>query len=88
VGIQTWNYSDNNMHLFTNVLNNFIKNIPKVKLIIEELNTDEIITKLNNGQSWMLLLPHHIRRKIKEIVLYFEPFIYILKIIILLVKRN
>jgi LysR family hydrogen peroxide-inducible transcriptional activator len=30
-------------------LNNFIKKYPKVKLIIEELNTDEIITKLNNG---------------------------------------
>jgi DNA-binding transcriptional LysR family regulator len=29
-------------------LTNFIK-YPKVKLIIEELNTDEIIVKLNNG---------------------------------------
>jgi LysR family hydrogen peroxide-inducible transcriptional activator len=28
------------------VLNNFIKKHPKVKLIIEELNTEEIITKL------------------------------------------
>ena len=30
-------------------LNNFIKKYPKVKLIIEELNTDEIIKRLNNG---------------------------------------
>ena len=30
-------------------LNNFIKKYPKVKLIIEELNTEEIITKLKNG---------------------------------------
>jgi LysR family hydrogen peroxide-inducible transcriptional activator len=30
-------------------LNNFIKKHPKVKLIIEELNTEEIITKLKKG---------------------------------------
>jgi LysR family hydrogen peroxide-inducible transcriptional activator len=30
-------------------LTNFIKKISQVKLIIEELNTDEIIVKLNNG---------------------------------------
>ncbi len=30
-------------------LNNFIKKYPKIKLIIEELNTDEIITRLKNG---------------------------------------
>jgi hypothetical protein len=33
------------------VLNNFIKKYPKVKLIIEELNTEEIITKTNT--IWM-----------------------------------
>ena len=30
-------------------LNNFIKKYPKVNLIIEELNTDEIILRLKNG---------------------------------------
>lgn len=30
-------------------LNNFIKKYPKVKLLIEELNTEEIILKLKNG---------------------------------------
>src|SRR6478672_2878206 len=30
-------------------LNNFIKKYPKVKLIIEELNTEDIIEKLKNG---------------------------------------
>lgn len=30
-------------------LNTFIKKYPKVKLIIEELNTSEMITKLKNG---------------------------------------
>lgn len=30
-------------------LNNFIKKYPKINLVIEELNTNEIIDKLNNG---------------------------------------
>jgi LysR family hydrogen peroxide-inducible transcriptional activator len=34
------------MPTLPHVLNNFIKKHPKVKLIIEELNTEEIITKL------------------------------------------
>lgn len=57
-------------------LNNFIKKYPKVKLIIEELNTAEIITKLNNGHldAAIAATPLH-EEKIKEIVLYFEPFI-------------
>jgi LysR family hydrogen peroxide-inducible transcriptional activator len=56
-------------------LNNFIKKYPKVKLIIEELNTAEIITKLNNGHldAAIAATPLH-EEKIKEIVLYFEPF--------------
>jgi LysR family transcriptional regulator, hydrogen peroxide-inducible genes activator len=57
-------------------LNNFIKKYPKVKLIIEELNTDEIIIKLNNGtlDAAIASTPLH-EEKIKEIVLYFEPFV-------------
>ncbi|HEX8561491.1 MAG TPA: LysR substrate-binding domain-containing protein [Flavobacterium sp.] len=57
-------------------LNNFIKKYPKVKLIIEELNTDEIITRLNNGHldAAIAATPLH-EEKIKEIVLYFEPFV-------------
>lgn len=57
-------------------LNNFIKKYPKVKLIIEELNTDEIITKLNNGHLDAAIAATPLQEeKIKEIVLYFEPFV-------------
>ncbi len=57
-------------------LNNFIKKYPKVKLIIEELNTDEIITKLNNGNLDAAIASTPLmEEKIKEIVLYFEPFV-------------
>jgi LysR family hydrogen peroxide-inducible transcriptional activator len=56
-------------------LNNFIKKYPKVKLIIEELNTDEIITKLKNGHlDAAIAATPLMEEKIKEIVLYFEPF--------------
>ena len=57
-------------------LNNFIKKYPKVNLIIEELNTDEIIKRLHNGQldAAIAATPLH-EAKIKEIVLYFEPFV-------------
>ena len=57
-------------------LNNFIKKYPKVKLIIEELNTEDIIQKLNNGHldAAIAATPLH-ENKIKEIVLYFEPFV-------------
>ncbi len=57
-------------------LNNFIKKYPKVKLIIEELNTNEIITKLNNGHldAGIAATPL-LEDKIKEIVLYYEPFV-------------
>ncbi len=57
-------------------LNNFIKKYPKVNLIIEELNTDEIIKRLHNGQldAAIAATPLH-EEKIKEIVLYFEPFV-------------
>jgi len=56
-------------------LNNFIKKYPKVKLIIEELNTDEIITRLKNGHlDAAIAATPLMEEKIKEIVLYFEPF--------------
>ncbi|MFE3871085.1 LysR substrate-binding domain-containing protein [Flavobacterium sp. ZS1P70] len=57
-------------------LNNFIKKYPKVKLIIEELNTEEIIIKLNNGHlDAAIAATPLLEEKIKEIVLYFEPFV-------------
>ena len=57
-------------------LKNFINKYPKVKLIIEELNTDEIILKLNNGHLDAAIAATPLNEeKIKEIVLYFEPFV-------------
>ncbi|WP_293873433.1 LysR substrate-binding domain-containing protein [Flavobacterium sp.] len=57
-------------------LNNFIKKYPKVQLIIEELNTVDIIEKLKNGHldAAIAVTPLE-EEKIKEIVLYFEPFV-------------
>jgi LysR family transcriptional regulator, hydrogen peroxide-inducible genes activator len=56
-------------------LTNFIKKYPKVKLIIEELNTAEIVKKLNNGQLDAAIAATPLEEeKIKEVVLYFEPF--------------
>ncbi len=57
-------------------LGNFIKKYPKVKLIIEELNTDEIIQRLNNGHLDAAIAATPLEEeKLKEIVLYFEPFV-------------
>ena len=57
-------------------LNNCIKKYPKVKLIIEELNTEEIIIKLNNGHlDAAIAATPLMEEKIKEIVLYYEPFV-------------
>lgn len=57
-------------------LANFIKKYPKVKLIIEELNTDEIITRLKNGHLDAAIAATPLEEeKLKEIVLYFEPFV-------------
>lgn len=57
-------------------LNNFIKRFPKVKLVIEELNTAEIITKLKNGHLDAAIAVTPLEdEKIKEIVLYYEPFV-------------
>ena len=56
-------------------LNNFIKKYPKVKLIIEELNTADIIAKLKTGQLDAGIAATPLKEeKIKEIVLYYEPF--------------
>ncbi|MBZ9731274.1 LysR family transcriptional regulator [Salegentibacter sp. JZCK2] len=57
-------------------INNFIKKYPKVKLKIEELNTEAIIERLKEGHldaaiaATPLELPG-----IKENVLYYEPFV-------------
>jgi len=57
-------------------LNNFIKKYPKIKLIIEELNTNEIITRLKNGHLDVAIAATPLEdEKIKEIVLYYEPFV-------------
>ncbi|WP_162127852.1 LysR substrate-binding domain-containing protein [Flavobacterium phycosphaerae] len=57
-------------------LNNFIKKYPKVKLVIEELNTNDIIEKLKNGHLDAAIAATPLEEeKIKEIVLYFEPFV-------------
>ena len=57
-------------------LNNFIKKYPKIKLIIEELNTNEIITRLKNGHLDAAIAATPLEdEKIKEIVLYYEPFV-------------
>jgi LysR family transcriptional regulator, hydrogen peroxide-inducible genes activator len=57
-------------------LNNFIKKYPKIKLIIEEMNTNEIITKLKNGHLDAAIAATPLEdEKIKEIVLYYEPFV-------------
>lgn len=57
-------------------LKNFINKYPKIKLIIEELNTDELIFRLNNGHLDAAIAATPLNEdKIKEIVLYFEPFV-------------
>jgi LysR family transcriptional regulator, hydrogen peroxide-inducible genes activator len=57
-------------------LTNFIKKHPKVNLIIEELNTDEIIHKLKNGHLDAAIAATPLEEiSLKEIVLYYEPFV-------------
>src|SRR5690606_27606673 len=56
-------------------LNNFIKKYPKVRLIIEELTTQEIIARLANGHLDAAIAATPLgEEKIKGIVLYYEPF--------------
>ncbi|RZJ72204.1 LysR substrate-binding domain-containing protein [Flavobacterium sp.] len=57
-------------------LNNFIKKYPKVKLVIEELNTDDIITRLKNGHLDAAIAATPLQEeKLKESPLYYEPFV-------------
>jgi LysR family hydrogen peroxide-inducible transcriptional activator len=54
----------------------FQKKYPKVQLIIEELNTSDIITRLKNGHLDAAIAATPLDDdKIKEIVLYYEPFV-------------
>jgi LysR family hydrogen peroxide-inducible transcriptional activator len=56
-------------------LGTFAKRYPKVTLRIEELNTREIIDRLNNGHLDAAIASTPLEEeKIKEIVLYYEPF--------------
>ena len=57
-------------------LNNFVKKYPKVKLKIEELTTEEIITRINDGHLDAAIAATPLEQDtIKERVLYFEPFV-------------
>tara|TARA_R110000787_G_scaffold203793_3_gene314398 strand:+ start:233 stop:1174 length:942 start_codon:yes stop_codon:yes gene_type:complete len=57
-------------------LNNFTKKYPKVKLIIEELTTEEIIRKLMDGHIDAGLAATPLENEaIKEKPLYYEPFV-------------
>ncbi len=57
-------------------LNNFTKRYPKVKLIIEELTTEEIIRKLMDGHIDAGLAATPLENEaIKERPLYYEPFV-------------
>jgi len=57
-------------------LNNFIKKYPKVKLKIEELNTEAIIERLNDGHLDAAIAATPLELDgIKEQVLYYEPFV-------------
>ncbi|MGB6267608.1 MAG: LysR substrate-binding domain-containing protein [Olleya sp.] len=57
-------------------LNNFVKKFPKVKLKIEELTTEEIISRINDGHLDAAIAATPLENEtIKERVLYFEPFV-------------
>ena len=57
-------------------LQNFTKKYPKVKLIIEELTTEEIIKKLNDGYIDAAIAATPLENDaIKERPLYYEPFV-------------
>ncbi|WP_313807039.1 LysR family transcriptional regulator [Flavobacterium sp.] len=57
-------------------LTNFTKKYPKINLIIEELTTEEIIKRLKNGQLDAAIAATPLEEdSIKEIVLYYEPFV-------------
>ncbi|NRD22748.1 LysR family transcriptional regulator [Winogradskyella litoriviva] len=57
-------------------LKNFIKKFPKVKLKIEELTTEEILTRLSDGHLDAAIAATPLESdNIKERVLYYEPFV-------------
>lgn len=57
-------------------LKTFIKKYPKVKLKIEELTTEEIISRINEGHLDAAIAATPLENdNIKERVLYFEPFV-------------
>jgi len=57
-------------------LNNFTKKYTKVKLIIEELNTEDIIKKLTDGHLDAAIVATPLENEaIKERPLYYEPFV-------------
>ncbi len=57
-------------------LKTFIKKYPKIKLKIEELNTEEIIYRINEGHLDAAIAATPLENEtIKERVLYFEPFV-------------
>lgn len=57
-------------------LNNFIKKYPKVKLQIEELNTEAMLAKLKEGHLDAGIAATPLQEEnIKEKVLYYEPFV-------------
>jgi len=57
-------------------LKTFIKRYPKVKLKIEELTTEEIIQRVNDGNLDAAIAATPLQNdNIKERVLYFEPFV-------------
>lgn len=57
-------------------LKTFVKKYPKVKLKIEELTTDEIISRINDGHLDAAIAATPLENEnIKERVLYFEPFV-------------
>ena len=57
-------------------LKSFSNRYPKVQLKIEELNTDEIITKINDGYLDAAIAATPLEQeKIKERPIYYEPFV-------------
>ena len=57
-------------------LKSFIKKFPKVKLKIEELTTEEIMSRLNEGHLDAAIAATPLESEtIKERVLYYEPFV-------------
>jgi len=57
-------------------LKTFIKKYPKVKLKIEELTTEDIISRINDGHLDAAIVSTPLENeKIKERVLFYEPFV-------------